>query len=52
MTGPSSIRILHTADVHLGDSVDPEARMLGWRSVLRAAGRADVLLVAGDLFDS
>jgi len=26
--------------------------MLGWRSVLRAAGRADVLLVAGDLFDS
>jgi len=52
MTSPSSIRILHTADVHLGDSVDPEARMLGWRSVLRAAGRADVLLVAGDLFDS
>jgi DNA repair exonuclease SbcCD nuclease subunit len=52
MPGRSSIRVLHTADVHLGDAVDPQARMLGWKSVLRAASRADVLLVAGDLSDS
>jgi exonuclease SbcD len=46
------LRVLHTADVHLSDAVDPAARLRGWHAVLGMTNQADVLLVAGDLFDS
>jgi hypothetical protein len=52
MNGRSGVRILYTAAVQLGATVDPAARTLGWRSVLRAAIRADVPPVAADLLDS
>jgi DNA repair protein SbcD/Mre11 len=48
---PGELRILHTADVHLADDLDPAARLAGWHAFLGLAGRADMLLVAGDLLD-
>ena len=51
MSAAGQLRILHTADVHLSDDLDPEARFAGWRAFLGQAGRADLLIVAGDLFD-
>jgi calcineurin-like phosphoesterase family protein len=48
------VRLLHTSDVHLGcDYLAPDLAERGWRAIVDAAvaSRADVLLVAGDLFD-
>jgi DNA repair exonuclease SbcCD nuclease subunit len=45
------LTILHTADVHLSDGLDADARMRGWQAVLGLTGRADLLLVTGDLLD-
>jgi DNA repair exonuclease SbcCD nuclease subunit len=49
-----SVRLLHTADVHIGDDISPSAHMDGFVAVMGAVRRtrADVLLVAGDLFDN
>lgn len=62
MTQPRRVRLLHTSDLHLGAFVsrdDPmpraeaEARRALWRVVALAAAEAvDVVLIAGDLFDS
>ncbi|HEY2285913.1 MAG TPA: metallophosphoesterase, partial [Streptosporangiaceae bacterium] len=51
MSAAGQLRILHTADVHLSEDLDPEARLVGWRAFLSQAGQADLLVVAGDLFD-
>lgn len=58
MNGERQIRIIHTADWHLGqhffeyDRRAEHARFLTWlKNVLRAR-QADVLLIAGDVFDS
>jgi DNA repair exonuclease SbcCD nuclease subunit len=51
VSAAGQLRILHTADVHLSDDLDPEARFAGWRAFLGQAGQADLLIVAGDLFD-
>lgn len=53
-----NLRILHTADWHLGHSLHgvsreyEHARFLDWLLDELQARRADVLIVAGDLFDS
>jgi exonuclease SbcD len=54
---PSSIKILHTSDWHLGASLGPVSRaddhdlFLGWLAKTLVEQQVDVLLVAGDLFD-
>ena len=48
------LKLLHTADVHVGSDLFPEAALRGFDALLDAAREAsvDALLVAGDLFDS
>ena len=49
-----SIRIVHTSDTHLGDEWDPEAPKRALSAVVDGVARlrADVLLIAGDVFDN
>lgn len=49
-----SLKIMHTADVHLGDDYNPEAARRGFLAVLQrtVSEQADMLIIAGDLFDS
>jgi DNA repair exonuclease SbcCD nuclease subunit len=49
-----SLRLVHTADVHIGDDLSPEERLAGLRAAVDVtlSLRADALLIAGDLFDS
>lgn len=51
--GSTRFRLLHTADVHLGGSAEGTAALQGFAHVLDTAlsESADVLLIAGDLFD-
>jgi len=57
LTMPSSIKILHTSDWHLGVSLGTASRaddhelFLNWLATTLQQERVDVLLVAGDLFD-
>jgi DNA repair exonuclease SbcCD nuclease subunit len=48
------LTLLHTADVHLGDDLDPVRRMQGFRRTLQLAQtlRVDLVVIAGDLFDN
>lgn len=52
------LRILHTADWHLGHSLhqqsrhEEHARFLTWLSATIAAEQVDALLIAGDVFES
>jgi DNA repair exonuclease SbcCD nuclease subunit len=48
------IRILHTADVHIGALDSVEISSAGLRAVVRGAQqlRPDLLIIAGDLFDT
>ena len=54
----SSLKILHTADWHLGHTLhqqsrhEEHARFLDWMSDLIAAEQVDALLIAGDVFES
>lgn len=52
--GRPSLKILHTADVHLGDDLQPELACQAFLAVLDrvVAEAADLLIIAGDLFDS
>lgn len=57
MDAAAGVLIVHTSDLHLGSEVHggdvPNARSLSpLSSVLAAARGADVLLVAGDMFDN
>lgn len=54
MPGPRPLRLLHTSDVHIGDEHYSLLRLAGLTAAVDAAieTRADVLLIAGDLFDS
>jgi DNA repair protein SbcD/Mre11 len=45
------LRVLHTADVHLAAAGAEADRWRGFVAVLAAAARADLLVVAGDMFD-
>ncbi len=53
-----AVRILHTSDWHLGISTGPEARVeeqgwfLEWLSATLCRYEVDVLVVAGDIFDT
>jgi DNA repair exonuclease SbcCD nuclease subunit len=49
-----SLKILHTADIHLGDDLQPEPAHRAFLAVLDRATieGADLLIIAGDLFDS
>ncbi len=49
-----ALRLLHTADVHIGDEYDPKRRLAAFTAVIDAAKKqsADALLIAGDLFDN
>ncbi len=48
------LRILHTADLHLGSDTNPGAAMQGLEVLLQAVRQTapDALLIAGDLFDA
>ena len=56
--GSASLRILHTADWHLGHSLhqqsrhEEHARFLDWLSALITTQKVDALLIAGDVFES
>ena len=52
--GKTSLKIVHTADVHLGDDLQPELARRAFLAVLDrvVAEAADLLIIAGDLFDS
>ncbi len=54
MHGRDLLRLLHTADLHLGSDTSPERSLQGLRAVEGATRRlsVDVLLIAGDLFDT
>src|SRR5262245_37538432 len=55
---PRTVRLIHTADWHLGqsfyshDRAFEHQRFLDWLLETLVAERADVLLVAGDVFDN
>jgi DNA repair exonuclease SbcCD nuclease subunit len=53
-TARPSLKILHTADVHLGDDLQPDSARRAFLAVLEQARleKADLLIIAGDLFDS
>jgi len=48
------LRLVHTADVHIGDDLDPGRRLAGLHAVVDATleHQAHALLIAGDLFDN
>ena len=47
------VRLLHTADLHIGSDVYANDALRGLDAVLASAPvRADALLIAGDLFDN
>ncbi|MBI3743769.1 MAG: DNA repair exonuclease [Chloroflexi bacterium] len=48
------LKLLHTADVHIGDDYDPARRLKGFASVVDAAiaNQVHALLIVGDLFDN
>jgi DNA repair exonuclease SbcCD nuclease subunit len=52
--GRHSLKIIHTADIHLGDDLQPELARHAFLAVLEQvrAETADLLIIAGDLFDS
>lgn len=54
MNARRQIRIIHTSDTHLGDDWDPEAAQAAFSAVIDSVHlyRADVLLIAGDVFDN
>lgn len=58
MDGKKGLRILHTADWHLGKTLcersrDPEmARFLDWLLKVLEEEQIDILLIAGDVFDT
>ena len=58
MSGKRQIRIIHTADWHLGqhffeyDRRTEHARFLAWLKNVLKDRQVDVLLIAGDVFDS
>ena len=53
LTGRKTVRAIHTSDVHLGYDFYGDGSQVGLRAVVNAAlaNNADVLLLAGDLFD-
>ena len=56
-TRPSSLRLLHTADLHIGDDTtqwSPDRRISGLSKVVEVAieRQVDVVLIAGDFFDN
>ena len=58
MSGKRQIRIIHTADWHLGqhffeyDRRTEHARFLAWLKNVLKDRQVDVLLIAGDVFNS
>ncbi len=48
------LRLLHTSDVHIGDDIDPNRRLVGLSAVVDVALSEGVhaLLIVGDFFDS
>ena len=54
VNGKTSLKIIHTADIHLGDDLQPEIAARAFLGVLNrvVAEAADLLVIAGDLFDS
>jgi len=52
--GKRTIKLMHTADIHLGDHAEPQAVRAAFEAVVDSAidEGVDLVIIAGDLFDS